>query len=70
MRLVCIYYSFASFNVPQNFLTTEEERRVQLNGLHGIISQKTILFITTAVKTSNPTSSLFPVHGVLLNAAF
>jgi hypothetical protein len=30
-------------------------RLVQLNGLHGVISQKTILFITTAVKTSNPT---------------
>jgi hypothetical protein len=28
---------------------------VQLNGLHGVISQKMILFITTAVKTSNPT---------------
>jgi hypothetical protein len=25
------------------------------NGLHGVISQKMILFITTAVKTSNPT---------------
>jgi hypothetical protein len=31
-----------------------EERWVQLNGLHGVISQKMILFITTAVKTSNP----------------
>jgi hypothetical protein len=26
-----------------------------LNGLHGVISQKLILFITTAVKASNPT---------------
>jgi hypothetical protein len=25
-------------------------------GLHGVISQKMILFITTAVKTSNPTT--------------
>jgi hypothetical protein len=31
------------------------ERPLLLNGLHGVISQKTILFITTAVKTSNPT---------------
>jgi hypothetical protein len=31
------------------------KRRVQLNVLHGVISQKMILFITTAVKTSNPT---------------
>jgi hypothetical protein len=28
---------------------------VQLNGPHGVISQKMILFINTAVKTSNPT---------------
>jgi hypothetical protein len=30
------------------------KRRVQLYGLHGVISQKMILFITTAVKASNP----------------
>jgi hypothetical protein len=28
---------------------------MQLNRLHGVTSQKMILFITTAVKTSNPT---------------
>jgi hypothetical protein len=32
------------------------KRRLTLNGLHGIISQKFILFITTAVKTLNPTN--------------
>jgi hypothetical protein len=26
-----------------------------LNGPHGVIAQKMIIFITTAVKTSNPT---------------
>jgi hypothetical protein len=26
-----------------------------LNGLHGVISQKKALFITTGVRTSNPT---------------
>jgi hypothetical protein len=31
------------------------KRRLKPNRLHGIISQKMILFITTAVKTSNPT---------------
>jgi hypothetical protein len=31
------------------------ECRLKLSGLHGIISQKMILFIITAVKTSNPT---------------
>jgi hypothetical protein len=31
------------------------KRRLKPNELHGVISQKMILFITTAVKTSNPT---------------
>jgi hypothetical protein len=31
------------------------KRRLKLNRLHGVISQKMILFITTTVKTSNPT---------------
>jgi hypothetical protein len=35
------------------------ERRLKLNGLHSIISQKIILFIAIAVKTSNPTSFYF-----------
>jgi hypothetical protein len=30
------------------------KRRLTLNGLHGVISQKMVLFITTGVKTSNP----------------
>jgi hypothetical protein len=29
-------------------------RRVTFNGLHGVISQKTEFFITTAIRTSNP----------------
>jgi hypothetical protein len=33
----------------------EAKRWVPLNALHGVISQKKILFKTTAVKTSNPT---------------
>jgi hypothetical protein len=39
------------------------KRQWKLNGLHGVISQKMILFITTAVKTSN--STLFKIwwHG-------
>jgi hypothetical protein len=31
------------------------KRRLALNGLHGVISQKIELFITTGVRTSNPT---------------
>jgi hypothetical protein len=29
---------------------------LKLGGIHGVISQKMILFMTTAVKTSNPTT--------------
>jgi hypothetical protein len=29
--------------------------RLIFNGLHGVISQKIVFFITTAVRTSNPT---------------
>jgi hypothetical protein len=32
------------------------KRRLTFNGLHGVISQKIVLFITTAVRTSNPTN--------------
>jgi hypothetical protein len=38
------------------------ERRLHLNRLHGVTSQKMILFITTAVKTSNPTYSVTLLH--------
>jgi hypothetical protein len=38
------------------------KRRLAFNGLHGIISQKMELFITTAVRTSNPA---FKRDGVL-----
>jgi tRNA(Met) C34 N-acetyltransferase TmcA len=37
------------------FRVVEEAAKVPLNALHGAISQKKILFKTTAVKTSNPT---------------
>jgi hypothetical protein len=33
----------------------EKAEQETLNGLHGVISQKMVLFITTAVRTSNPT---------------
>lgn len=36
----------------------DPKRQLNFNGLHGAISKKTELFTTTAVKTSNPTSSL------------
>jgi hypothetical protein len=40
-------------DVPKRYVPPK--RRLTLNGLHGVISQKIILFITTAVRTSNPT---------------
>jgi hypothetical protein len=33
-----------------------KKRRLTLNGLQGVISQKMVLFITAAVRTSNPTN--------------
>jgi hypothetical protein len=36
------------------FFDPEDGGRLKLNGLHGVISQKMIVFITTSVKTSNP----------------
>jgi hypothetical protein len=35
------------------------KRRLTLNGLHDVISQKIALFITTAVRIPNPTSNSF-----------
>jgi hypothetical protein len=40
-----------------------------LNRLHGIISQKMVLFVTTGMRTSNPTSiilSLFHIHSAYI----
>jgi hypothetical protein len=34
------------------------KHRFTLNGLRGVISRKIVLFITTAVRTSNPTKSM------------
>jgi hypothetical protein len=41
------------------------KRRLTCNGLHGVISQKIVLFITTAVSTSNPTG--FPRFAVAMH---
>jgi hypothetical protein len=35
----------------------QAERRLIFNGLHGVVSQKNEVFITTAVRTSNPTKN-------------
>jgi hypothetical protein len=40
--------------------------RLTFNGLHGVISQMIWLFVTTAVRTSNPTSS-HPAFKIKLN---
>jgi hypothetical protein len=39
------------------------KRRLTFNGLHGVISQKIELFITTAVRTSSPTQFLDYLSG-------
>jgi hypothetical protein len=40
--------------------TYSSEMLVDINELHGVISQKIELFITTAVGTSNPTRRCIP----------
>jgi hypothetical protein len=42
------------------------KHRLTLNGLHGVISQKMLLFITTAVRTSNPTSFKWSTYSISL----
>jgi hypothetical protein len=52
-----IYYS-----AQEQFFNPEDVGDIHLlafNGIHGVISRKTNLFITTAVTTSNPTCSNF-----------
>jgi hypothetical protein len=38
------------------------KRRLTLNGLQGVISQKMVLFVTTAVRTSNPIKSCLSIE--------
>jgi hypothetical protein len=40
---------------PEDGGDVPPKRRLNLDGLHDVISEKMVLFITTAVKTSNPT---------------
>jgi hypothetical protein len=52
LLVYCWTYFFDPKDGGDIFLS---KRLLALSGLHGAISQKLILFITTAVKTSNPT---------------
>jgi hypothetical protein len=43
------------------------KHRLKINGIHGVLSQKIILFITTAVKTSSPsTCNLYEIPNLRL----
>jgi hypothetical protein len=59
-KLVCWTYYFD----PEDGGDVPPKLRLKLNGLHGVISQKMILFTTTVVKTSNltPSSSVSPAN--------
>jgi hypothetical protein len=39
-------------------ITKNFSQTLTFNGLYGVISQKIVLFIITAVRTSNPTTSV------------
>jgi hypothetical protein len=52
----CIFLIFYfSYLLTLKMAICSSETWLTLNGLQGVISQEMILFITTAVKTSNPT---------------
>jgi hypothetical protein len=44
------------FRVEEIGSANQQANRLKLNGLQDVISQKMVLFKTTAVKTSNPTT--------------
>jgi hypothetical protein len=46
------------FLYPEDGDDVPPKRRLKLDGLHGVISQRMILFITIAVKTSDPTMNI------------
>jgi hypothetical protein len=54
MKQIAIRASVIFFMPVQAVCSSETS--VDFNGLHGVISQKLELFITAAVRTSNPTS--------------
>jgi hypothetical protein len=46
------------------------KRRLTFNGLHGVIYQKMVLFITTAVRTSNATEAIMLQREIHVNIGF
>jgi hypothetical protein len=57
-HLLACWFSQILFLRPRKWMQyVPPKRRLKLNGLHGVISQKMVLLITTAVKISNPTLS-------------
>jgi hypothetical protein len=52
---IAFIFGFAGFLVSLFFDPEDGGGMLALNGLHGVISQKMVHFITTAVRTVNPT---------------
>jgi hypothetical protein len=44
---------------PEDEAICSSKRRLTFNELHSIIAQKTVLFIATAVRNTNPTKNTF-----------
>jgi hypothetical protein len=51
---------------PEDGSDVPPKRRLAFNGLHGIISQNTVLFITTAVRASNPAIRIWATEVLIL----
>jgi hypothetical protein len=46
------------FVEPEDEGDVSPKRGWTFNGLHGVVSKETVLFITTGVKNSNPTKTI------------
>jgi hypothetical protein len=59
--ITCFHAGFllSLFFDPEDGGDVLPKRRSTFNGRHGVLSQKMVLFITTAVRTSNPTKLQF-----------
>jgi hypothetical protein len=58
-HLLSHWFLAGLFFDPEDESDVLPKRRLTFNGLHGVIFQKMVLFITTAVTTSNPTEDIF-----------
>jgi hypothetical protein len=60
-RIICWFLAELILSTLKMEQYVPPKRRLTLNGLHGVISQKIVLFTTTTVRTSNPTNFFYSI---------